>query len=111
MAKVMVITLFTLMPARMDASGSWGTARMAFPIRVFFTNIWSPAMMATPIRMVRSTFIERVTPHTLTEGRLKIFCTLWGLAPKSTIARFSRKILMAMAVIRADMEPAFRTGR
>ena len=55
--------------------------------------------------------MERVTPHTLTEGRLKIFCTLWGLAPKSTIARFSRKMLMAMAVIRADMEPAFRTGR
>ena len=68
-------------------------------------------MMPNPMAIVSSTFSGSATLPTVMVGRRKMACTLWGFAPKSTIARFSRKMLIASAVISADMEPALRTGR
>ena len=111
MAKVRVMILFTLMPTRVEASLSCGTARIALPSLVFFTNSCMQSIIATPMPMVSSTFSGSDTPPTVMVGRLKIACTLCGLAPNSTMARFSKKMLMASAVIKADMGPALRTGR
>ena len=60
-------------------------------------------MMPRPMAMVSSTFNGSATVPTVMVGRLKVACTLWGLAPNSTMARFSKKMLMARAVIRADI--------
>ena len=67
--------------------------------------------MPRPMAIVSSTFSGRATLPTVMVGRLKIACTLWGLAPNSTMARFSKKMLIASAVISADIGPALRTGR
>lgn len=68
-------------------------------------------MMPRPMAMVSSTFNGSATVPTVMVGRLKMACTLWGLAPNSTMARFSKKMLIASAVISADIGPALRTGR
>ena len=68
-------------------------------------------MMARPMTMVSTTLSETVTPATLTDGSEKMAETLCGRLPNSTMARFCRKMLMARAVIKADMGPALRTGR
>ena len=111
MAKVVVIILLTLMPTKVDASLSCGTARIALPSFVFLTKSCKAIIMPRPMAIVSSTFSGRATLPTVMVGRLKMACTLWGLAPNSTMARFSKKMLIASAVISADIGPALRTGR
>ena len=101
MAKVMLMVRFLLIPIRIAASPSSDTARIAFPILVFFTNSCKAIIITTPIAIVSSVFPFSLVPPISRLGKLKIVEIDFGEAPNNVCARFSRKRLMAIAVISA----------
>src|ERR687896_2520220 len=63
MAKVMEIVRLTLIPIIAAASGSWATARIALPWRVYVTNHVSSASTGSVMTTIASLFQEKLTPN------------------------------------------------